>query len=95
MHGRLMVVLQYTLQSLINMFHPLTEDFTNLKDAEIEAKVNDLSKKYWQSQNAAVKHQISVFLDIYKTELSVRRAKSFEQAYQKRNKDLDSLVKVN
>mgnify|MGYP007077673895 CR=1 FL=1 len=41
-----------------------SEDFTNLKDAEIEAKVNDLSKKYWQSQNAAVKHQISVFLDI-------------------------------
>lgn len=82
-------------QTLLIMFHPLTEDFSSLKDAEIENKVNELSRKYWQANNPAVKHQISVFLDIYKTELSARRAKSFEQAYQKRDTGLDKLINVN
>jgi hypothetical protein len=77
------------------MFHPLAEDFSTLKDAEVENKINELTTKYWQAQNPSVKHQISVFLDIYKTELSSRRAKSIEQAYQKRDKDLDKLIKVN
>ena len=27
--------------------HPLAEDFSQLKDAEIEARVSELSKKYW------------------------------------------------
>jgi hypothetical protein len=77
------------------MIHPLAEDFSQLKDAEIEAKLQDLSKKYWQTQNPSVKQQISLFMDLYKTEISVRRAKQFEQQYQKRDKDLDSLIKVS
>jgi len=77
------------------MFHPLAEDFSQLKDADIEQKVQDLSKKYWQAANPAVKQQISIFLDIYKTELSTRRAKVMQQEYQKRDKDLDNLIKVS
>jgi hypothetical protein len=77
------------------MFHPLAEDFTHLKDAEVENKINELSKKYWQTSNPSVKHQLSIFLDLYKTELNVRRQKAFEQLYQKRDKDLDKLINVN
>ena len=77
------------------MIHPLAEDYSKLKDNEIESRLQDLSKKYFQSNNPAVKQQIAIFIDIYKTELSSRRAKAMEQLYQKRDKDLDSLVKVS
>lgn len=76
------------------MFHPLSEDYSNLKDAEIEARVQDLSRKYFMSQNPAVKQQISIFIDIYRNELSARRAKQLENVYQKRDKDLDKLINV-
>lgn len=77
------------------MIHPLAEDFTQLKDLEIENKLQDLTKKYWQANNPMVKQQIAVFIDIYKTELNARRSKQLEQMYQKRDKDLDNLIKVN
>jgi hypothetical protein len=77
------------------MIHPLVEDFSQLKDLEIETKLQDLSKKYWQTSNPSVKQQISIFIDLYKTELSFRRAKLVEQQYQKRDKDLDNLIKVS
>lgn len=77
------------------MIHPLSEDYSKLKDAEVENRIQDLSKKYFQTQNSAVKHQIAIFIDIYKAELSVRRAKAMEQLHQKRDKDLDSLIKVS
>ncbi len=77
------------------MMHPLAEDYSALKDAEIENRLQDLSKKYFQTNNPAVKQQIAVFIDIYRTELSVRRAKAVEQQYQRRDKDLDKLIKVS
>jgi hypothetical protein len=77
------------------MIHPLAEDYTKLKDTEVESRIQDLSRKYFQTQNPLVKQQIAVFIDIYKTEMSARRAKAIEQMYQKRDKDLDSLIKVN
>ena len=77
------------------MIHPLAEDFSQLKDADIEQKVQDLSKKYWMASNPSVRQQISIFLDIYKTELSSRRTKLMQQEYQKRDKDLDNLIKVS
>jgi len=75
--------------------NPLIDDISNLKDAEVESKIQDLSKKYWLTRNPSVKMQIANLLEIYKEELSTRRAKAREQQYQKRNKDLDDLIKVN
>jgi hypothetical protein len=77
------------------MIHPLTEDLSSVKDIEIENKLQDLSKKYFQTNNPDVKYQISVFMDIYRAELQVRRQKAIEQQYQKRDKDLDKLIKVS
>jgi hypothetical protein len=75
--------------------HPLAEDFSKLKDAEIESRIQDLSKKYWQSHNPAIQQQITLFLDIYQEELRSRRAKLWQQEFQKRDKGLDELIKVN
>lgn len=77
------------------MINPLLENLENLKDSEIESKIQDLSKKYWMAGNPNVKMQIANLLDIYKQEISVRKAKAWEQQYQKRNKDLDDLIQVN
>jgi hypothetical protein len=77
------------------MIHPLSEDFSQLKDAEIEQRIQDLSKKYWQTQNANVQRQITMFLDMYKTEMQHRRQQQLNQLYQKRSKDLDNLINVS
>jgi hypothetical protein len=77
------------------MIHPLAEDFSTLKDAEVEEKLQELSRKYWQASNPSIKQQIAIFIDLYKTELSMRRARQWDQTYQKRDKDLDNLIKVN
>jgi hypothetical protein len=74
--------------------HPLAEDFSQLKDAEIETRVSELSKKYWQSSNPALQNQISLFLDLYNEELRSRRAKMWQQQYQSRDKGLDKLINV-
>jgi hypothetical protein len=75
--------------------HPLLDDISVLKDAEIESKVVDLSRKYWMANNPSVKHQISIILQMYQEELSIRRSRALNQQYQKRDKGLDDLIKVN
>ena len=77
------------------MIHPLSGDFSELKDAEIESRLQELSKKYWMAGNPTVKHQISTFISLYKEELSFRRQKQLEQQYQSRDKGLDKLIKIN
>ena len=75
--------------------HPLAEDFSKLRDAEIESRIQNLSKKYWQSHNPSIQQQISMFLEMYQEELRNRRAKVWQEQYQKRDKGLDELIKVN
>lgn len=78
------------------MTHPLAEDLSKFKDAELETKIQDLSKKYFMSaNNLAVQNQIILLLDTYKAELSVRRQKLWQEQYQKRDTDLDSLININ
>ena len=75
--------------------HPLAEDCSILKDAEIESKISDLSKKYWMSPNPGIQMQIQALLEVYQEELRVRRQKMWEQQYQNRDKGLDNLIKVS
>lgn len=77
------------------MFNPLADDLSKLKENELENKIQELSKKYFLSNNVNVQHQITVFLDMYKAELATRRAKMWQEQYQKRDTDLDSLINVN
>ena len=77
------------------MIHPLAQDLSKLKDLEIESKIQELGRKYWQSKNPDVQQQISLFLDTYNEELRARRIKNIEQLAQNRDKDLDKLIIVN
>jgi hypothetical protein len=75
--------------------HPLAEDISKLKDVELEQKISNLSRKFFMTGNASVQHQITMMLDMYRTELIVRRNKALVDEYQKRDKDLDNLININ
>lgn len=75
--------------------HPLINDLTSLKDVEIEAKINDLTKKYFVSHNPAVQQQVIMILESYKEELAKRQRDAYEKMVSSRNKDLDKLINVS
>lgn len=77
------------------MIHPLAEDFSDLKDAEVENRLQDLSKKYWMTNNPHVRQQMSILIGLYREELSTRRQKVLQQQYQNRDKGLDKLINVS
>jgi hypothetical protein len=70
-------------------------DLSKLKDVELENKMQDLTQKYFQTSNAAIRSQISMYMDLFKSELAERRSKQLNEMYQKRNKDLDGLINVS
>lgn len=74
--------------------HPLVTDTSTLKDAELEAKIQNLTRIFYQSRNPAVQDQVRAILDLYTTELRERRVAAWEKQYQKRDKGLDDLIKV-
>lgn len=74
--------------------HPLCPDLSALKEAELENKLQDLSRRYFQTSNASLQYQIMTLIDQYREELSARRAKQWQEQYQKRDTDLDSLINV-
>lgn len=77
------------------MIHPLAEDFSQLKDADVENRLQDLSKKYWMTNNTQVRQQMTILIGLYREELSMRRQKVLQQQYQNRDKGLDKLINVS
>jgi hypothetical protein len=75
--------------------HPLMENLSPLKDTELENKIQDLSRKYFQTSNPALQEQILLVLDGYKAELANRRAKFWQEQNENRDTDLDSLINVS
>jgi Lon protease-like protein len=75
--------------------HPLINDLSDLKDAEVDQKIQDLTKKYFQTYNQAVRNQIVSVLETYKEEASKRRAKALEAMMSNRDKGLDKLININ
>ncbi len=75
--------------------HPLIGDLSSLKDSEVEAKLSELTRKYFASQNFELKNQIAMALDTYREEMAKRQRLAYEKMMSTRNKDLDKLIKVN
>lgn len=77
------------------MFHPFTEDLSQLKDNELEEKVQELTRKYFAAQRLGKPElltQIATFVTIYKDELSKRY---HQRTNAELNGDLDQLINVN
>jgi hypothetical protein len=77
------------------MFHPLEQDLTKLTDSEVEAKIQELSRKYFAAQRLGKPEmltQIATFVTIYKQEMSRRYIEKSRNDY---DTDLGQLINVN
>ena len=78
------------------MFNPLVDDLSILEDSEIESKISELSKKYFQARNPDLQRQISVILEMYKQEIITRREKARLQQQQENGEEgLDNLINIS
>lgn len=75
--------------------HPLITDLSNLKNAEIETNINNLTKKYFMTSNYSVQCQISSMLDSYKEELQTRQQAEWQKVMDSRDKGLDKLINIS
>ena len=77
------------------MFHPLEGDLSQLKDSEVEDKLRELTKKYFQAQRLGKPElltQLSTFVTIYREEMSKRLRKNTGSQL---DGDLDQLINVD
>jgi hypothetical protein len=78
------------------MFNPLVDDFSKLSESELEQKIIELGRKYWQTRNPQVQMQISNILEMYKEEAHARRARSYvKQNEDNSNSGLDNLINIS
>lgn len=75
--------------------HPLINNLSDMKDAEIEAKISDLGKKYFMTHNVGLQQQISIVLETYKEEMANRRRNEWQRMMENREKGLDKLININ
>jgi|TARA_Y100000114_G_C11722014_1_gene308986 hypothetical protein len=76
------------------MHHPFSEDTSNLSVNQLYEKINELSKKYFQSNNPQVKQQIQTFIDYYKLEVRQKEAAEKKKAEENGEIDLDKLINI-
>tara|TARA_Y200000002_G_scaffold336664_1_gene304944 strand:+ start:585 stop:818 length:234 start_codon:yes stop_codon:yes gene_type:complete len=76
------------------MHHPFSEDTSNLSINQLYEKINELTKKYFQSNNSQVKQQIQTFIDYYKLEVREKEAAEKKKAEENGEIDLDKLINI-
>jgi hypothetical protein len=79
-------------------FHPLEDNLSSLKDSEVEQKLQELTKKYFQAQrmgNYQLLTQLSTFVNISRDEMTMRYAKSSSANQSSYDGDLDQLINVD
>jgi hypothetical protein len=75
------------------MFNPLADSFEDLTDSQIQEKVQDLTKRYYQTRNPELQNQIAVMLDMFRQEQTTRMYKQKQQ--DEDDPDLDNLININ
>lgn len=80
------------------MFHPLLPSMSALKDADIESKISELSRKYTiaaRMGSGDACSQILLALEGYKDELQRRLMEKSTVSVKNQDRDLDDLINVN
>jgi hypothetical protein len=70
-------------------------DIETLKDEELEQRISELSKKYFQTQNPQVKNQIATVLEMMRIESRTRSAKRYQELNNNNDNDLDNLINIS
>lgn len=82
------------------MWNPLLDNLESLTDTEVDEKVNELSRKYFQSlrfPDQSLSRQVRESLNMFKMEQVRRSRKAFDDQLKKnkdQSKDLDGLINV-
>lgn len=74
------------------MDHPLFNNAENLSDADLDANISTLTKKYFQTRNPDAKRQINIILDHLKLE---QRDRLVKKTIINPDKDLDNLINID
>lgn len=80
------------------MYNPLLQNLDKIKDQELEAKILELTKKYYIASNmgqGGVCQQILCALQMYKDEMNKRQQAALKSSIKKQDKDFDDLINVN
>lgn len=78
------------------MFNPLVDNLSNISDAELDAKISELGRKYWQARNPQLQSQIANILEMYRLEMQARRAsEKVKQDQENGENGLDSLINIS
>lgn len=73
--------------------YPLLE-IESMKDEELEQRISELSKKYFQTQNPGLKSQVANVLDMLRIEMQTRMAKKYQESNEDPEKDIDNLINI-
>ena len=80
------------------MYHPLLGNPADLKDAELEAKIAELSRKYTIAARTGMNDvlpQLIIALDMYRNELTKRSQEALKNTAKKNNGNLDDLINID
>jgi len=75
------------------LFNPLADSFEDLTDSQLQEKVQDLTRRYYQTSNPGLQNQIAVMLDMFRQEQTARMYKQKQQDDD--DPDLDNLININ
>ena len=81
-----------------HLYNPLLPDPSTLKDAELDQRINDLSRKYHIAARTGMTQvipQLLISLEMYKTEMSKRSQLALQSTAKRTNGNLDDLINVN
>jgi len=70
------------------MPHPLVNNLQSLSDKKLYEQLQDLTQKYWMTNNPAMQSQIALIVDDIKWEVDRRKRDNTN------NNDVDNLIKV-
>ena len=77
------------------MFHPLEEDLSKMTTSEVELKLSEWNKKYYQESrlgNNQLLTQLQTFVTIYRNEL---RQRAIQAKFDEHEKDWHNRINVD
>lgn len=79
------------------MIHPFLPDLSNLSDKELDEKILDLGKKYWQAVrfSPSVSNQVVLLLESYKSEQQNRLQTKIAKSKENGEDSLNDLINVD
>jgi hypothetical protein len=66
-----------------------------LTDAELEARISDLTRKYWKTSNPGLQQQMAVQLEAHQIERRTREARKWQDTQNNLDSGLDDLINVS